>query len=182
MEAERKNIASHSRQCPAKTATCMRCKKVGHTSKVCKSDAVVQEVSVEHSDDEDSSVYNVNIFRLQKREPDPVNKCKQDDFNVQLVINNHLDSVLADTGAKVSVCSLKQAEKWSLVERMSPSKVRIKPYKSPVIPAIGESRCSVSFGERSVPVVWHILREECEPVLSGVQAKLQVPTSSVIMK
>jgi hypothetical protein len=28
MEAERKNIASHSRQCPAKTATCMRCKKV----------------------------------------------------------------------------------------------------------------------------------------------------------
>ena len=54
---------------------------------------------------------------------------------------------------------------------MIPSKVRIKPYKSPVIPAVGESRCSVSFGERSVPVVWHIIKEDCEPVLSGMLAK-----------
>ena len=34
-----------------------------------------------------------------------------------------------------------------------------------------ESRCSVSFGKRSVPVVWHIIREDCESVLSGTLAK-----------
>ena len=169
-EVEAKNIAAHSRKCPAKSATCGKCKKVGHVSKVCKSEAAIQEVSTEVSDNEDSAVYNVNIFRLQKRETVQAEICN-DDFNVQLVINNHLDSVLADTGAKVSVCSLKQAKKWDLVDRMIPSKVRIKPYKSPVIPAVGESRCSVSFGERSVPVVWHIIKEDCEPVLSGMLAK-----------
>ena len=152
-EVEAKNIAEHSRKCPAKTATCGKCKKLGHVSKVCKSEAAIQEVSTEISDNEESSVYNVNIFRLQKREAERAELFNNDDFNVQLVINNHLDSVLADTGAKVSVCSLKQAKKWDLVDRMIPSKVRIKPYKSPVIPAVGESRCSVSFGKRSVPVV-----------------------------
>ena len=88
---------------------------MGHVSKVCKSEAAVQEVSTEVSDSEDTSVYNVNIFRLQKREAERAEICNNDDFNVQLVINNHLDSVLADTGAKVSVCSLKQAKKWDLV-------------------------------------------------------------------
>ena len=170
-EVEAKYIAAHSRKCPAKSATCGKCKKVGHVSKVCKSEAAVQEVSTEVSDSEDSPVYNVNIFRLQKRETDRSEEGNNDDFTVQLVINNHLDSALADTGAKVSVCSLKQAKKWDLVDRMVTSKVRIKPYKSPVIPVVGESRCSVSFGERSVPVVWHIIKENCEPVLSGLLAK-----------
>ena len=67
-EVEAKNIAAHSRKCPAKSTTCGKCKKVGHVSKVCKSEAAVQEVSTEVSDSEDSPVYNVNIFRLQKRE------------------------------------------------------------------------------------------------------------------
>ena len=170
IEVEAKNIASHSKKCPARTATCSKCKKIGHVAKVCKSEAAIQEVSTEVSDNEESSVYNVNIFCLQKR-TERAELCKKDDFNVHLVINNHLDSVLADTGAKVSVCSLKQAEKWSLVERMIPSKVRIKPYKSTAIPVVGESRCSVSFGKRSVPVVWHIIKEACEPVLSGMVAR-----------
>ena len=95
----------------------------------------------------------------------------EDDFKVQLIVNNNLDSVLADTGAKVSVCSENQAKKWNLISKMTPTKVKIKPYKSTAIPAIGESRCSVSFGTRSVPVVWHIIKENCQPVLAGVHAK-----------
>ena len=51
------------------------------------------------------------------------------------------------------------------------TKVKIKPYKSKVIPAVGERRCAVSFGERSVPVVWYIIKEAYEPVLSGPKAK-----------
>ena len=169
IEVEAKNIASHSKKCPAKTATCSKCKKFGHVSKVCRNEAAIQ-ISEIGDGDEESSVYNVNIFRLQKR-ADQAEICYKDDFNVQLVINNHLDSVLADTGAKVSVCSLKQAKKWNIIERMNESKVRIKPYKSTAIPVVGESRCSVSFGKRSVPVVWHIIKETCEPVLSGMIAR-----------
>ena len=94
-----------------------------------------------------------------------------EDFKVNLIINNHLDSVLADTGAKVSVCGVKQARKWDLISRMSKTNIKIKPYKSKVIPALGESRCSVSFGNNSVPVVWHIIDEDCEPVLAGIPSK-----------
>ena len=170
LAAERRDIAAHSRQCPAKSGTCSKCKVVGHSAKVCKSEKSVQEISAEHSTDEEESVYNVNIFRLLRkgREND---RSVDDDFKVQLVVNNSLDSILADTGAKVSVCSRKQAEKWNLIDRMMPTKIKIKPYKSPAIPAVGETRCSVSFGARSVPVVWHVIEEPCQPVLAGIHAK-----------
>ena len=61
LAAERRDIATHSRQCPAKSATCTKCKKVGHTAKVCKSELDLQEISVGESEEEES-VYNVNIF------------------------------------------------------------------------------------------------------------------------
>ena len=129
----------------------------------------VQEISPEKNDDESEQVYNVNLFRLTQ---DGQNgKDRDDDFKVQLVINNKLDTVLADTGAKISVCSKKQEEKWGILERVTPTRDRIKPYKSPVIPTIGEARCSVSFGARSIPVKWHIIEESCQPVLAGGHAK-----------
>jgi len=165
---ERQDISSHSKQCPARSASCSKCKKTGHYAKVCKGDAQLKEISVETSDDDDKSVYNVNIFRIKA--------CRRydmddEDFKVKLIINNSMDTVLADTGAKVAVCSKKQAEKWNLLERMVPSHVKIKPYKSTSIPTIGESRCAVTFGERSIPVVWHIIKEDCEPIISGGHAK-----------
>lgn len=116
---DRKDIPSHAKQCPAKNAVCSNCNKVGHYAKVCKSEKSVHEVSLENSEDEESSIYNVNIFRLQRQDvglrPDP----NKDDFKVQLIINNHLDSVLADTGARVSVCGVNQARKWNLLEKMT---------------------------------------------------------------
>ena len=69
---------------------------------MCRSAKAVQEVSVENSDEDESSVYNVNIFRIQRQER--VANPHDEDFKGSLIINNHLDSVLADTGAKVSVC------------------------------------------------------------------------------
>jgi len=46
---------------------------------------------------------------------------------------------------------------------------KIRPYKSVPIPAIVVGTCSVSFGDRTVPVQWHI-EESCEPILSGKKA------------
>ena len=166
---DRKDIPVHAKQCPAKSSTCTNCKKAGHYAEVCRSAKSVQEVSVENSEDDESSIYNVNIFRIQRQ--DRISDSAEEDFKVKLIINNHLDSVLADTGAKVSVCGVKQARKWKLLPRMTKTSVKIKPYKSKVIPALGESRCSVSFGNSSVPVVWHIIDEDCEPVLAGIPSK-----------
>ena len=51
--------------------------------------------------------------------------------------------------------------------KMVKSKVKIKPYKSEPIPVQGEVRCAVTFGETSVPVIWHIISGSCEPILAG---------------
>ena len=80
-------------------------------------------------------------------------------------------SVIADTDAEISICGTSQANKWNLLSRMVPSKVKIKPYNSTPVPVHGEARCAVSFGKSSVPVVWHIISGFCEPILSGSAAQ-----------
>ena len=83
---------------------------------------------------EDESVYNINIFRVKSTQASSLN-----DFKVEMVINNSLDTVLADTGAAVSVCGSKHARKWGLMDRITKSHVKIKPYKSQAIPIMGIS-------------------------------------------
>ena len=86
---------------------------------------------------------------------------------VQVIVNSSLDTAFADTGTRVSVCGTKQAKKLDLLAKMVPFSSKIKPYKSAPISVYGKARCAVSFGESSVPVVWHIIPGSCEPVLDG---------------
>ena len=166
----RSDILTHAKSCPAKTAACSKCGKVGHSAKVCKAVHVVQGQQAVDQEDEtlEESLYNVNIFRVSTAITGP--DLKPNDFKVQVLINNKLDSVLADTGAGVSVCGLETAKRWNLLDRMSKSAVQIKPYKSKAIPTIGVSTCGVSFGDRTVPVQWYIIDESCEPILAGTKA------------
>ena len=53
---------------------------------------------------------------------------------------------------------------------MCNTSLKIKPYKSTSIPALGVSRCSVTFGDRTIPVEWYIIKEPCESILSGTKA------------
>ncbi len=126
----------------------------------------MHELKESTSTEENQPVYNVNLFRIKNSG----NNNFDEDFRAELLINNHLDTVLADTGAGISVCSLEAAKKWNIHERMSETSLRIKPYKSKSIPAIGVSTCSVSFGDRTVPVQWYIIEEPCESILSGSKA------------
>ena len=113
----------------------------------------------------DDSVYQVYVFRVKSTQAINLN-----DFKVELIINNRLDTVLADTGAAVSVCGEKHARKWGLMDRITKSHVKIKPYKSQAIPILGVSTCGVSVGNRSVPVKWHIIADYCEPIFAGSEA------------
>ena len=79
--------------------------------------------------------------------------------------------MVAATGAKVPVSGLRKAKEWNLLRKMTKSSIKIKPYKSEPIPTVGASRCAVSFGSSSVPVVWHIIKNDCEPVFAGVHAR-----------
>ena len=77
--------------------------------------------------------------------------------------------VVIDTGIKVSVCSLQQAKKWKLIDKMFPSNIKLKPFNSDPIKNEGQAICAVIFGSSS-NVKWHIISAECKPILGGSSA------------
>ena len=174
------NFRQHQSICKGLHNTCSNCSKPGHLPHVCRSKPAVKQVETEVPDVnvevEDEDTYNINIFVLNssRRSPKPKLRSmmrKKHDFSVQVVINSSLDRVLADTGAKVSVCGTVQAKKWGILNRLVPSTKKIHPYKSDPIPVHGTARCAVSFGSRIIPVEWHIISGSCEPILSGIASR-----------
>ena len=170
------SIMKHKQTCSAKLHKCQKCEKGGHFESVCRSKSVQQvEIEKNESTVQEEDMYNINIFRIRssKDTPKPVLKSTKNDFSVRVMINNNLDRVIADTGARISVCGTAQARKWGILDRLTPSKVKIKPYHSEPIAVYGEARCSVTYGSTSIPVIWHIISGSSEAVLSG-NAALQL--------
>ena len=146
-------IKQHIQQCQARSSKCSACGKMGHYARVCKSKTEIREVKPDvNSEDED--VYNICIFRITSGKG-----LHLGDFKAQIVVNNCLDHIFADTGAHVSVCCWKDTKRWGIHKKMQTSKTKIKPYNSPAIRTMGIARCTVTFG-RSVPVIWHIIEED----------------------
>ena len=164
----------HLQKCPAKNITCTSCKRTGHFSKHCRSKNINQINEKEESLDSDNDdLCVVNLFKIESKHStslQPKVDSMNHDFKTEVVVNNILATVIPDTGAKVSVCGTKQAEKWNLLEKMLPSKTKLKPYNSEPIKVEGVVRCAVSFGKRTIPVLWHIVHGKCEPILSGNSA------------
>ena len=89
---------------------------------------------------------------------------------MEVIVNNILTTVIADTGGKISVCSLRKAKKWKLTEKMFPSNTRLKLFNSNPIKVEGHAISAITFGSNSVPVKWHIVASDCEPILAGNSA------------
>ena len=137
---------------------------MGHFASVCRRSSkplrkveFTEKENNSENEEEDPDVYNINSFRTKANENAP--RCKllsklenKNDFKCEVIINNKLDTVVADTGARVSVCGTNQPKRWKVLDRMTPSKVKIKPYYGKVIPVYGIPRCAVSFGSTSIPV------------------------------
>ena len=171
----------HLRVCAGKNHKCKNCHKPGHLESVCKQVNEMessesrnqQDRHDRHDDDQEASdTYRLNVWpvKTSKSTPKFVAGRKDETFKKRLVVNNRMAKLLCDTGAKVSVCGMKQAAEWGLLDRMTPSKIRIHPYKSQPIPIRGIATCAVSFKDRVIPVDFHILPGSCEPILSGSHA------------
>ena len=78
----------------------------------------------------------------------------KNDFRIQLVVNNCLDSVIIDTGAQVSVCRTVQSKRWNMLDGMIPSEVKIKPYKSDPTPVHGQARYAHHHTQDPVNQYW----------------------------
>ena len=172
------SIIEHVKTCRAKTSKCNFCDTIGHYESVCRKKKAVRELTTidlesqpRHEEDaEDSGIYNINIFRVTDTNPYQQHHTSQrmkEDFKVQVIVNNSLATVLADTGASISVCGKAEAKRWNLLSRMVKTQAKIKPYNSPPIPISGTTKCAVTFGNSSIPVEWHIIDNPCEPVLAG---------------
>ena len=53
------------------------------------------------------------------------------------------------------------------MKKMVPSSSKVKPPLS----IEGTARCAVTFGNRTVPVQWHIIKHDCEPILADKAAE-----------
>ena len=83
---------------------------MGHLDNVCRNKPVtkidgtemenVEDIPKKYTDF-DSSVYPTTIYHV-------MGKQTHNNFDVEVIVNNNLGKVLADTGAKVSVCSESQ--------------------------------------------------------------------------
>ena len=164
-------VAKHREKCPAKNSRCRNFSKMGNFAKVCLSKNVRETTEEKKTDMEEvkESTYNINLFRFKSFYTTVIPKLstKNNDFKVEVIVKNNLTSVIVDTGAKISVCGTPEANKWNLLSRMVPSKVKIKRYSSIPTPIHGEARCAISFGKSSLPDVWHIISGYCETILSG---------------
>lgn len=172
------SVMAHIKNCKAKTSKCNFCDTIGHYETVCRKKKAINELKPDdresqqpHDEDHDQGdIYHINIFRITETTQQQLlqkGRMKTRDFKAQIVINNSLATVLADTGASISVCGREQAQRWNLLPRMINTKTKIKPYNSPTIPVVGITKCAVTFGATSIPVDWHIIDSPCEPVLAG---------------
>ena len=130
------NISTHRESCKGKDNKCSVCSKYGHLPAVCRQRKDIRNIYKDEHDEEPTKEeyksYNVNLFVMttSKSSPQPrLRSILKNDFHAQVIINNVLDRVLADTGAKVSVCGTVQAKKWGLQNKMTEVNVKIKPYR-----------------------------------------------------
>ena len=135
------------------TPTCNFCNATGHYELVCRKKKAIKEIKSEDPEESQKDnllVYNTNIFRITAKsqyQPRYDAKHRKDDSKVQLIVNNTLATVLTDTGARISVCRKREAERWNLVQKMVNTNAKIKLY-SPAIPVAGIAKCAVTFGSR----------------------------------
>ena len=99
---------------------------MGNFAKVCLSKNVRETTEEKKTDMEEvkESTYNINLFRFKSFYTTVIPKLstKNNDFKVEVIVKNNLTSVIVDTGAKISVCGIPEANKWNLLSRMVPSK------------------------------------------------------------
>ena len=108
--------------CPARNSKCHKCKCMGHFGNFCKSTAETKKVDEDRQmpnddmKDIEDKIYNINIFRISTSTLTSQNSKTHNNskFKMEVIMNNTLATVTGETGAKVSVCSLRQAKKWKL--------------------------------------------------------------------
>ena len=121
-----------------------------------------QEIRQIHThSDYDVDIFNIDLLKINVSNTS-INNLK--DFKIQVIKSNHLDTVLVDTGAKVSAWIATQSTKRGFTEKM-------QLFNSPPVSVTVLSWSTVTHGHSSVPVEWYLTEGTFESILSGAVAK-----------
>ena len=107
-------IRKHKSNCPAQNCKCYKCKRMGHFGNVCKSAAEIKKADEDRQlpnydmKNIEDKIYNVNLSRISSANLTSRNSktYNNSEFKVEVIVNNTLTTLIADTGAKVSIFSL----------------------------------------------------------------------------
>ena len=168
----------HLKKCKGLHAKCTNCHRKGHLEIVCmQKDVSKNDVSHEDSEscsDSEQDTYLLNLWSMKLNSGSRhLSARTRDDFKTWVYANNCLVKLLCDTGAKVSVCGKKQAASWGILDRITPSQAKIRPYNSAPLQVLGTATCAVSKDSITIPVTFFVLPGSCEPILDG-NAALQL--------
>ena len=139
----------HIKQCKVINAKCFKCKKIDRFAKVCQQREINNiEANVNDTSEEDTDTYQINIWNLITTHNAPkFSATFKNDFMRQVSINNNIFRILIDTGAKGSVCGVKQAKLWGLISVKR------------------TALCSITYKNHTSPIEYFVLPVSCHPYL-----------------
>ena len=111
--------------------------------------------------------YVAHVRRVAPNQKKTTSKLSR--YQVEVIIKEHRVTVFADTGADVSVISLRQAEKLGLP--LQKTKMKLRPYGSKTIKCAGSYMGTVMFGTNVANIKFYVVPKDVETLLSGAAAE-----------
>jgi len=154
-------------ECPAKDATCYKCSKTGHFSKVCrvkpggkkKQVHVVKPNDASGSEDDSGLVYVRSLYTHDGS--------KGEDWLETLEVGNSPLQCQIDTGAKACVITVADFKMVMPDTRVKKTTTRIVSFTNHQIQPLGTCIIPVTHKKTKVEVLFYIIKGNQVPVLSG---------------
>ena len=181
------------KKCPAYDYKCFDCQKKGHFrgSQKCKFTQKAQarrvESNSESSDenvtesetpssgsDSEDPVKDLNRIKKFSKHVTKVRRVRQKvvrkistkpRYQIEVVVNENVVPVFADTGADISVMSLKVAKQIKLP--LNKTKVKIRPYGSKPLKCVGYYEGTIMYGSTVANSRIYVIKQPVETLLSG---------------
>ncbi|XP_078353369.1 uncharacterized protein LOC144638095 [Oculina patagonica] len=158
-------------KCKFKSATCYKCRKIGHIASVCQSKNVDQsrkgkgnvhtllEPRKECGDDDELGIYSLYAVGTDN----PTNK----GYTVETTINGALCAMEVDTAADYSIMSKSMYTQKFSNYPLYPSKVELKTCTGETLAVCGEMKCDVVYKGQKYTLPMVIANYENKPTLLG---------------
>lgn len=127
----------HRQKCPALSAKCRKCEKVGHFAVCCRS----KSVKYVQSDN--------NMQQVQTEQDDlfvgHIQSSKSSEWTINLYINNSQVNCIIDTGSDVNIMSKNMYDTLNINKSLSKTDVKIKSYTGNSLVVLGQQNLECKF-------------------------------------